>query len=131
MNFVVWIAAVTLAVTFLVAAVGKVRDQPGTVEGAIGLGVASRYGLLVARILPATEAASAVLVLVPTLRCVGAGLCVALLACFSFAIAKTLRAGRTPVCHCFGARSRRPIDRSLLTRNAALTALALVVMVGA
>lgn len=129
MNLVVWIAAATLGITFLLAAIAKGRDQPGTREGAIGLGIASRYGSLVARALPVAESIAAILVVIPPFRRIGAAVCLMLLASFSFAIATALRAGRTPICHCFGTRSRRPIDSSLLSRNAALSALALVVLV--
>ncbi len=130
MNVFVWIAAIVLGATFLVAAIAKVRDQSGTVEGAVGLGVSASVAPAVARVLPVLEVAGALMVLTPPVRRYGAVVCLLLLAAFSIAIFKTLRAGRAPICHCFGALSQRPIDNSLLVRNAALGLLAVAVLAG-
>jgi hypothetical protein len=51
---------------------------------------------------------------------------VALLVAFSAVLARSLAAGRRPVCACFGGWSTRPIGPATLMRNALLLALALV-----
>jgi uncharacterized membrane protein YphA (DoxX/SURF4 family) len=128
MGIVVWIAAGALALTFILAGVGKVRDLPGTVESTIELGVPKSFARPIAAVLPFVEFVSATMLVLPTLRIYGALLAVALLLIFSTLVFRTLREGRSPMCRCFGAHSTRPIDRSLLVRNAALMVLGIVVL---
>ncbi len=126
----VWLAVGVLALVMAWAAVAKLGDRPGAREAAVGLGVPAGAAAPVALALPALELGSAVLLVVPPTRRAGAALALVLLVAFSAAIAATLRAGRRPACHCFGARSSAPIGPDALARNAALGALALVVLVG-
>jgi uncharacterized membrane protein YphA (DoxX/SURF4 family) len=130
MDVAVWIAAGILAATFAWAAIGKFVDRNGTRTATQALGVPAPYATPIAAALPVVEILAAGLILLPPFRIVGALGCLGLLLAFSFAIARTLRAGEAPRCHCFGSRSAQPIDRSLLTRNAALALLAFVVLVG-
>jgi uncharacterized membrane protein YphA (DoxX/SURF4 family) len=130
MGVAVWIAAGVLAITFAWAAVGKLLDSNGTREATKAFGVPAAFAAPIAVLLPVGELLVAGLVLIPPFRVVGAVGCLALLMVFSFAIARSLNAGRAPACHCFGSRSSQPIDRSLLVRNAALGVLALVVLSG-
>ena len=128
MTAAVWAARVVLAAVFVAAAIGKVRDRAGTVQSARGLGVPARVAGPVAVALPIVELLSAVLLVVPSTSRLGALLALGLLGAFSVAIGIALRAGRTPSCHCFGARSNRPISTDDLLRNAALMVLGLVVL---
>jgi Methylamine utilisation protein MauE len=121
------VAAVVLAVVLSVAAIGKVRDRTGAVEGAISLG-AGRLAGPISLLLPFVEMTVGILLLVPQTRRLGGALAVALLVAFSLAIARVLRSGRRPRCHCFG-RHAVPLSGDALVRNAALAALALVVAV--
>jgi uncharacterized membrane protein YphA (DoxX/SURF4 family) len=129
MSIVVWIAAGVLALTFMLAGVGKVRDLPGTVEATIDLGVPKSFARPIAAALPFVEFVSATMLVLPTLRMYGALLSVTLLVIFSTLVFRTLRDGRSPACRCFGVHSTRPIDRSLLVRNVALMVLCVVVLV--
>lgn len=119
-------AGFALAVTFAWSALAKARDPRGSVEGARSLG-AGAAAPMIGRALPGLEALAAVLVVVPATRRIGAALLLLLLAGFSLAIARTLRSGQRPPCHCFGARPR-PIGPDALVRNAALAALAVVIL---
>ena len=119
-----------LAVVLLVAAVAKVRDQNGTRQAATALGVPARFATLVALALPVVETAAVVLLVVPDTARVGAGMALVLLGAFTVAIARTLRSGARPSCHCFGQMSDEPIGTTTLVRNAALLALAAVILAG-
>ena len=126
-----WTARLVIALVFVAAAVGKVRDPNGTRQGARDLGVPERSAGPTARALPIVEAAIAALVLVPATHRIGAAFAVVLLASFTVAIAGTMRTGRRPVCHCFGAVTGRPIGPDTLVRNGALIVLAVVALVAA
>ena len=130
--FAVLVARLVLAAVLAVAAVGKLRDLDGTRTAVIDLGVPSRVSGLVTAALPLAEISAAVALLLP-LRAVmlaGAALALVLLAAFTVVIGRTLAAGRRPPCHCFGARSNTPLGPDAIVRNAALAALALVVLFG-
>jgi hypothetical protein len=123
------VSLTVLVAAFVWAAVAKLADRAGTRRAAAGLGTPPGLEGAVAAVLPATELAAAGLLAVPPSRAIGAMVVLALLAVFSTAVALSLRAGRRPVCHCFGARSDRPIGPDTLARNGALAALALVLLV--
>ncbi len=128
------VAIVVVALVFMTAAAAKARAQTATEASAIDLGVPARLSPLVAVALPISEGASAALLLAglawrPAAQ-VGAVGALVLLGAFTLAIARTLRAGRAPVCHCFGALSARPIGPDAIVRNAALAVLAVVALVG-
>lgn len=114
------------------AAAGKLRDLEGTRMAVIDLGVPRRVSGVVTAALPLVEITAAVALLLP-LRAVmlaGAALALVLLAAFTVVIGRTLAAGRRPPCHCFGARSNAPLGLDAIVRNAALAALAVVVLLG-
>lgn len=128
------VSSAVLAVVFGAAAWAKWRDPAGTRTGAADLGVRAQWAGPVARVLPVVEAVVAVLlsvgVAVRPVAVSGAIAALALLVAFSLAIVRTLRAGRTPACHCFGSRRAQPIGVDTVIRNVALSALAFVVLVG-
>lgn len=128
------VSFVVLAAVFLSAAWAKWRDPAGTRTGAVDLGVPDRWAGGVARVLPMAEAvvvvSLAVGVVIRPVAVVGAGAALTLLAAFTVAVVRTLRAGRSPRCHCFGSRGGSPIGADTVVRNLALSALALVVLIG-
>ncbi len=125
MNVAIWAARGVLAGVFLVAAIGKARDLPGTLRAVMDLGTPQRFASSVATLLPSLELVTVGLLgLWPK---AGGALALALLIAFSIALIRTLRTGRAPACHCFG-RADRPIDRSDVVRNMALGVLALIVI---
>ena len=130
MSTALWSARLVLAVVFGAAAIGKVRDRAGTVASARDLGVPGHAVAAVASLLPIAEATAALLIVFPSTSRIGAAIALVLLGAFSVAIATTLRAGRTPTCHCFGVRSNRPIGSDTLVRNSALMLLGIVVLAG-
>jgi len=128
----VLMARFVLAAVMAAAAAGKLRDLEGTRTAVIDLGVPSKVSGVVTAALPLVEITAAVALLLP-LRAVmlaGAALALVLLAAFTVVIGRTLAAGRRPPCHCFGARSNAPLGLDAIVRNAALAALAVVVLLG-
>ena len=125
-------ARLILAAVLAVAAAGKLRDLDGTRTSVIDLGVPSRVSGLVTAALPLAEIMAAVALILPLrpVMLAGAALALVLLVAFTVVIGRTLAAGRRPPCHCFGARSNVPLGPDAIVRNAALAALALVVLLG-
>lgn len=127
-----FLARVGLALVFLVSAVAKLRDRSGARTAVEQFGVPRRLVGPVAAGLPMAELACAGLLLgadpAATVGAVGAAL---LLTAFTLAIVRSLRAGRSFDCHCFGQVGRAAIGWSTVGRNAVLLALAGVTLVGA
>lgn len=119
---------------FLASGLAKLRDRNATATAAGALGVPIRFTGAVANFLPAIElsiAAALVLgLVVAPVRRGGAAAAVALLGAFTIAMARTLRRGQTPLCHCFGSTGTHPIGTDSLVRNGALVALSVVVGFG-
>jgi uncharacterized membrane protein YphA (DoxX/SURF4 family) len=119
------IARGVLIATFVVAAIGKLRDPAGTKSGTLDLGVSPRVAALVARVLAPLELLICVLLIWQAK--LGGIFAAALVLVFTVAIVLTLRRGKTPVCHCFGQRSSQPIGTDTIVRNTMLFILAVVV----
>ena len=119
------LAVGVVSATFSLAALSKFRDPLGAIAGVDALGF-RRGSAFTGRMLPVAEAGLGIALLVPASRAIAGAAALVRLAIFSVAIARALRAGRHPVCHCFG-RHARPITANVLIRNGALAALALVV----
>jgi thiol-disulfide isomerase/thioredoxin len=127
MQAVLSIARVLLALVFALAAAGKFIDRPGTRQALTDFGIPQRLTGVGSGLLPGAELAIAIaLVPRPTARW-GAVAAALLLGAFIIAIARVLRQGRTPDCHCFGQLHSAPATRSTLIRNAALLAIAVFV----
>jgi uncharacterized membrane protein YphA (DoxX/SURF4 family) len=117
-----------LAAVFLVAAVGKVRDQAGTRQSLESFGVPRALAPAAAAALPVVELGVAV-ALVPVATAWGAGVAaLALLVAFTAALTIGLLRGVEAECHCFGAVSSRPVGPATLARNLVLVALATVLV---
>jgi uncharacterized membrane protein YphA (DoxX/SURF4 family) len=129
MDFVEWACRVVLAATFLVAGVAKLADRSGTRRAAAAFGVPTGAVSAVAIVVPVAELAVAVGLLVPVAGWWAALGALALLVVFSVGIDTALRAGRAPDCHCFGRLTAAPVSRWSIARNAALSGLAIVVLV--
>lgn len=109
-----------LVAVFLVAALAKVIDQPGSRKSLIGFGIPSILAYPLAILLPLSELAVSISLL-PTSTawwgCLGA---LTLLVLFSIVISFNLAQGRKPDCHCFGQLSAGPIGWHTLVRNSIL-----------
>lgn len=124
MQSVLLVLRLVLAAVFLVAAVGKVRDQAGTRRSLESFGVPRALVPVAAAVLPVAELAVSV-ALVPVATAWGAALAaLALLIAFTAALVIGLLRGVEAECHCFGAVSSRPIGPATLARNLVLLALA-------
>jgi uncharacterized membrane protein YphA (DoxX/SURF4 family)/peroxiredoxin len=120
---------VVLAVVFLTAGVGKLLDMAGSRRALRDFHVPDRAVPAAALLLPLAEIATALaLIFRPTARW-GALAALILLAAFIAGIALALARGEEPDCHCFGQIHSAPAGRLTLARNAALGALAAVIVV--
>ena len=122
MSFTVSLSQLLLAVIFTIAGVAKLVDRAGTREAAEAFRVSPRLAPAVAVSLPIVELAVAA-ALVPAAAVIwGALAAVALLLIFSLAVARSLRAGSTPDCNCFGGLAQTEVGRGTLARNLLLAA---------
>lgn len=118
------VAALVLALSFLLAGVLKLRMPASTRDAFRALGV-PRAGVA-ARLVPITELTlGVVLVVVPR---IGAVLALVTLAVFTTFLGDRLRRGVTAPCNCFGARSTRPLSQREIVRNLAFAVLALLAL---
>ncbi len=119
-------AAWLLAAVFAIAATTKFRDPLGTRRSLGDFGLPNPR--LLARILPATEVATALLLVVdPRL---GGQCAVALLVAFTTLIVGRLMAGHRDACGCFGTWFQRPLSWRDLTRNGLLITLSVIAALG-
>lgn len=128
MGTVVLALRMLLAAIFVTAAVGKLRDLPGSRRAVQDFGVPERAARAVALMLPLAELAVAIaLIPQPSARWGALG-AVILLALFIAGIARALSRGEQPDCHCFGQIHSAPAGRGTLVRNGVLAALAVVIV---
>jgi uncharacterized membrane protein YphA (DoxX/SURF4 family) len=120
------IAAVLLAIVFVVAAAAKFRDPAATRRSMAEFDLPNPRLLAVA--VPVTELATAALLLVDPRT--GGPCAVALLVAFTTLIAGRLLAGHHESCGCFGTWAVRPLSWRDLARNAALVALGVAAAFG-
>ena len=119
-------AAWLLAAVFAIAATAKLQDPLSTRRSLSDFGLPNPR--LLARILPATEVATALLLVVePRL---GGQCAVALLVAFTTLIVGRLMTGHHDACGCFGTWSRRPLSWRDLARNGLLIALSVIAALG-
>lgn len=123
------LARVSLAAVFAVAGAAKLADRGGARAALAGFGVPARAVAPLAVALPLAELAIAVAVLPAATAPYAAVAAVALTALFALAIARALRAGRAPDCHCFGRLHSAPAGPGTLARNGLLAGLAAAVAV--
>lgn len=121
------VAAIVLALSFLLAAVLKLRMPAATRDALRALGVPG--GPTGARLVPLVELALGI-ALVTTPRA-GAVLALATLTVFTVFLADRLRRGLVAPCACFGARSSRPLSQREIARNLGFVVLALLALLTA
>jgi peroxiredoxin/uncharacterized membrane protein YphA (DoxX/SURF4 family) len=130
-NLVVLVLRLAVAAVFVTAAAGKAMDLAGSRQALSDFGFTPRLAALGGPALPVLEALIAVALVVTSTARWGAIAALVLLGGFMVGIARLLRAGRAPDCHCFGQIHSEPVGASTLIRNAVLAAAALVVAIGA
>jgi peroxiredoxin len=129
MDSILVAAQLVLAVVFAVAGVAKLFDRFGSQRALVDFGVPARAAVHLGLLLPLAEMGSALaLVFRPTARW-GAVAALVLLAAFIFGIARAMRRGEAPDCHCFGQVHSSPAGTSTLVRNLMLAAVAGLIVV--
>lgn len=118
------LAAAAVWLVFLMAGLRKLRQTSATASTLRAFGVPGALASALAPLLPWAELAVVVLLLVPGLATVGAGLALFLLVGFSAAIVTALLRGRRPPCNCFGQAPDMPISWWTAARNGVLLASA-------
>ena len=129
MSSLVVVSTLALAAVFAAAGIAKLLDPRGSREAARAFGVPERLADVVARGLPLSEIAIAVLLLPVAMRSWAALAALALLLVFCTAVARAMARGEAPECHCFGQLRSAPAGWRTLARNAVLAAVAALVVV--
>src|SRR5262245_15131806 len=122
------VARLVLFAILAVAGITKLTDQPGTRKAAIGFGVPEELSATAAIALPIAELAIALALLPETTAWFAAIGAAGLLCAFIAAIGLNLAQGRKPDCHCFGQLRSAPVGPSTLALNAALLAVASLIV---
>jgi peroxiredoxin/uncharacterized membrane protein YphA (DoxX/SURF4 family) len=126
MDSVVLAARLLLAAVFVVAAVGKFMDLPGSRRSLVGFGVPEGLSNIVGTVLPVAELAVAIaLIPRPSAQWGAVGALILLLA-FVAGVSNALRKGEAPPCNCFGAIHSEPASVKTLIRNVALAVVAVI-----
>jgi uncharacterized membrane protein YphA (DoxX/SURF4 family)/peroxiredoxin len=110
-------ARLLLAAVFALSGAAKLLDRAGARRAVNEFGIPARLARPVATVLPLVELAAAAALLAPVSTRQGALAALALFALFSVAIARALRQGRRPDCHCFGQLHSAPAGPGTLVRN--------------
>src|SRR6266403_2794488 len=128
MTLLLLFARLLLCAVFLVAGLAKLADLSVSRQAMRDFGVPNKLADFFGLLLPLTEIAVAVALVVPLTSWWGAIGALALLLLFVVGIGYNLAHGRTPDCHCFGQLHSAPAGWSTLIRNLVLAALAGVVV---
>lgn len=127
MNVVAFVARALLVIVFALAATGKLVDRDGARRALSGFRVPQALIQPVSWLLPGTELAVAVLLLVQPVARGAAVAAAALLALFMCGIGAAMRRGEAPDCNCFGQIGSKPAGKATLLRNAGLAVPAIFV----
>lgn len=130
MNGILLASRLIVGLVLLVASLGKLADRQGSRDAVVAFGVPKALSGAVAGLLPLAELAAAVLLLVTATARIGAAVSLGLFALFTAGIARSLLRGESPDCHCFGQLHSAPAGPKTLARNAALGAIATLVVAG-
>jgi uncharacterized membrane protein YphA (DoxX/SURF4 family) len=129
MSLLILVLRLALAAVFLVSGCAKLRDLAGTRRAIADFGAPSRWVGSLTVVLPIAELVAVAALLASRTARLGVVLVLVLLAIFSIAIAINLARGRRPECHCFGQIHSEQIGPGALIRNAAIAAVAIVIVV--
>src|SRR5215218_3966075 len=124
METVLLIARLLLASIFAVAGVAKLADRPHSRRSLVNFGVPVSLAAPLSILLPLSELAVAVALVLTPLAWWGAVGALGLLLLFIAGISFNLARGRNPHCHCFGQLHSAPAGWKTLARNGVLAAVA-------
>lgn len=128
MEYLLLLARIVLAVTFLVSSIGKFLDLKGSRKAMRDFGLPESLAAPAAIGLPIVELITAVLLIPTSTAWWGAILSFLLLAAFIGGIAYNMSKGRAPDCHCFGQIHSEPAGPRTLIRNGLLALVALFII---
>ncbi len=128
MEFLLLLARIVLAVTFLVSSIGKFLDLKGSRKAMRDFGLPESLAGPAAIGLPVVELLTALLLIPTSTAWWGAILSFLLLAAFVGGIAYNMAKGRAPDCHCFGQIHSEPAGPRTLIRNGLLGLVALFII---
>jgi peroxiredoxin/uncharacterized membrane protein YphA (DoxX/SURF4 family) len=117
MNDALVIARLCLAAVLIIAGVAKLADRPGTRQALANFDVPVRFIDSFVLLLPLAELAAATALVFPTTARWGAAGSLLLLALFVVGLARVLRRGEAPDCHCFGQLHSKPASWTTVARN--------------
>lgn len=117
MNDALVIARLSLAAVFIVAAGAKLADRLGTRQALANFDVPRHIVDPLLLFLPAAELVVAATLVFPETARWGAVGSLVLLALFIVGLARVLRRGEAPECHCFGQVHSRPVSWVTVARN--------------
>src|SRR5437773_4386179 len=124
MTLLLLFARLLLCAVFLVAGLAKLADLPGSRQAMRGFGVPNKLADAFGLLLPLTELAIAIALVVPLTAWWGVVGALALLLIFVAGIGYNLAQGRTPDCHCFGQLHSAPAGWFTLIPNLVLAGVA-------
>lgn len=116
-----------LVLVFVVAAIGKLVDEPGARKALRDFRVPRRLVVPIGWMLPLAELSVAVLLLVQPVGRAAGFAAAGLLALFMAGVAAAMARGEAPDCNCFGQIGSAPAGKGTLIRNAALAAVAIFI----
>ena len=120
-----------LAVVFLAAGIGKLRDRQRFTATLTALDIARPWAAPLATVIPGIELLTGAALLHVDLAPTAAAASLALLAVFTVVATISIKQGTALNCACFGSIVEEPLGLATVVRNAALMALAtLVIVVG-
>ncbi len=128
MEFLLLLARIVLAVTFLVSSVGKFLDLKGSRKAMRDFGLPEPLAGPASIGLPIVELITALLLIPTSTAWWGAILSFLLLAAFVGGIGYNMAKGRAPDCHCFGQIHSEPAGPRTLIRNGLLGIVALFII---
>ncbi len=114
------LARLGLSVVFIVAAIGKLADRPGSRQALADFGIPNPFVGPLVFILPAAELATALALLFAAPARLGGAAALVLFGAFVVGLTRALRRGETPDCHCFGQVHSEPASWLTVARNVAL-----------
>ena len=109
MDIMLILFRIALSGVFIVAAVGKFADRPGSRKSMQDFGVPAVFAGFFGLVVPVVELLAAVALIPGATAWYGAAACLALLFAFIAGISFNLALGRKPDCHCFGQIHSSPI----------------------
>ncbi len=128
MEIILLLARLSLAAVFAVAGISKLANLEASRQSVMGFGVPKRLAQSIGWLLPIAEIVTAILLLFVESAWAASLAALLLLALFIIVISVSLARGLKTDCNCFGQIHSTPISWSLVARNLAFSALALVII---